>query len=111
MIRIIFYLGCLLALISCTSSKNETVGGDLLPFKVVKVFPHDITAFTQGLTIDNGKLFESTGQEGSWISEVNITTGAQSKKVILDKQYLYEQYLFQKDNQLNFYIAHQHHVI
>jgi glutaminyl-peptide cyclotransferase len=90
MIKTIFYLGCVLALISCTSSKNETVASDLLPYKVVKVFPHDVTAFTQGLTIDNGKLFESTGQEGSWISEVNIATGVQSKKVILDKQYFGE---------------------
>src|SRR5215813_8543489 len=33
-------------------------------FEVVNVFPHDPEAFTQGLEYHDGKLFESTGQEG-----------------------------------------------
>jgi glutamine cyclotransferase len=78
--------------ISCTSSKNDEVPAeDIIPFKLAKVFPHDITAYTQGLTIYNGRLFESTGQEGtSWISEVDIATGKQNKKVILDQKYFGE---------------------
>jgi glutamine cyclotransferase len=30
-------------------------------YTVVKTYPHDTTAFTQGLVYDNGSLFESTG--------------------------------------------------
>lgn len=62
-----------------------------IPYKVTNIFPHDQTSFIQGLVIHNGRLFESTGQFGtSWISEVNISTGVQDKKVILDKKYFGE---------------------
>jgi glutaminyl-peptide cyclotransferase len=63
---------------------------NLLPYTVVRVFPHDVTAFTQGFAIDHGRLFESTGQENSWIAEVDIASGAQTKKVVLDKSYFGE---------------------
>jgi glutaminyl-peptide cyclotransferase len=35
------------------------------PVTVVATLPHDSTAFTEGLFIQNGQLFESTGEEGS----------------------------------------------
>ena len=38
--------------------------------EVVKVYPHDAKAFTQGLLWHNGKLYEGTGREG--ISSVRI---------------------------------------
>lgn len=76
---------------SCSGKKNETsIDNNLIPFTLVKTFPHDNTAFTQGLTIHEGKLYESTGQANSWIAEVAITTGKQNKKVVLDKQYFGE---------------------
>ena len=84
-------VGCFVIIVSCTSTKNdESPADDIIAFKLAKVFPHDATAFTQGLVIHNGKLFESTGQEGSWISEVDISTGKQDKKVILEKKYFGE---------------------
>lgn len=80
-----------LVICSCKEKKPEpVVEKNLIPYTLVKTFPHDNTAFTQGLTIEGGKLFESTGQENSWIAEVEITTGAQNKKVILDKKYFGE---------------------
>ena len=87
------FLSLLPIAFSCTPPKKdqaEIKPDDLVPFKIVNVFPHDVTAFTQGLVVANGKLFESTGQTGSWISEVDIATGKQSKKVILDDQYFGE---------------------
>ena len=63
---------------------------DLIPYTVLKVFPHDVTAFTQGLTVDHGKLYESTGQANSWIAEVDIASGTQDKKIVLDKKYFGE---------------------
>ncbi len=62
-----------------------------IPYTVVKIFPHDTSAFTQGLVIEYGRLFESTGQEGaSWIAEVELASGKQDKKVVLANQYFGE---------------------
>jgi glutamine cyclotransferase len=81
----------LIILCACKEKKEKPViEQNLIPYTLVKTFPHDNTAFTQGLTIDQGKLYESTGQHNAWIAEVNITTGEQTKKVLLDKQYFGE---------------------
>lgn len=45
-------------------------------YEVVASYPHDPAAFTEGLFIHEGKLFESTGNVGtSWMREVDLTTG------------------------------------
>jgi glutamine cyclotransferase len=78
----IFFIG-----VSC-KPKDEVA---TLPYTVVKIFPHDTSAFTQGLVIEYGRLFESTGQEGaSWIAEVDLASGKQDKKVLLANQYFGE---------------------
>ena len=83
---LLIILGC-----SCTSKKDKTnLDSSLIPYTVVKAFPHDQTSFIQGLTIHQGKLFESTGQDDSWISEVDIASGRHEKKIILDKRYFGE---------------------
>lgn len=47
-----------------------------LDYKVVKEYPHDPDCYTQGLTFDQGKLFESGGQYGqSSLREVDLETG------------------------------------
>lgn len=93
-LRIIFHfatLACVLIGGSCSPKKKEsTSDSNLIPYTVVKAFPHDPTSFIQGLTIHQGKLFESTGQDNSWISEVDIATGKHDKKIILDKKYFGE---------------------
>ncbi len=78
-------------MIGCGSQKEQALPpNDLISFQLVKAFPHDVSAFTQGLVVNRGKLYESTGQTGSWISEVDITTGKQTKKVILADNYFGE---------------------
>ncbi len=81
-------------IISCQRSskdKEEKAKDDLIGYEVTRIFPHDPTAFTEGLIIHEGKLYESTGREGtSWIAEVALTTGKQEKKVQLDKNYFGE---------------------
>ena len=51
-----------------TDSYNFTLLSDIKPpvekVKVVKVYPHDKKAYTQGLLFDNGFLYEGTGQWG-----------------------------------------------
>ncbi|RTZ90613.1 MAG: hypothetical protein DSY91_06155, partial [Deltaproteobacteria bacterium] len=50
-------------------SKNFT-------FKVVREYPHDPKAFTQGLAWDKGVVFEGTGKRGrSSLRKVNLSTG------------------------------------
>jgi glutamine cyclotransferase len=48
-------------------SKNFILFSNIQPkqqtYKIIKVFPHDRNAYTQGLVYDNGILYESTGLE------------------------------------------------
>lgn len=45
-------------------------------YEVVKVYPHDENAFTQGLIIENGVLYEGTGLYGSSsLRRVDLETG------------------------------------
>jgi glutamine cyclotransferase len=45
-------------------------------YKIIKAFPHDATAFTEGLEFHGGALWESTGLNGSSsIRKVDLATG------------------------------------
>lgn len=60
-------------------------------FDVVHVYPHDRTAFTEGLFYANGFLYESTGLENhSSIRKVRLETGAVVQKVDIPAQYFGE---------------------
>lgn len=61
-----------------------------IPFTLKSRWKHDTDAWTQGLVIHNGKLFESTGQKASYIGVVNVKTGEPDKKVVLDDKYFGE---------------------
>jgi glutamine cyclotransferase len=66
---------------------------------VVNEWPHDPAAFTQGLQWFDGRLFESTGQEGkSSIREVELRTGQVLRKRDLDKKYFGEGIVLLGDN-------------
>jgi glutaminyl-peptide cyclotransferase len=59
--------------------------------KVVKSYPHDAGAFTQGLVWHEGHLYESTGLEGdSSICKVNLETGEVVRRKGLNKKYFGE---------------------
>jgi glutaminyl-peptide cyclotransferase len=61
---------------------QNVMPAERLRVHVVRSYPHDRRAFTQGLVFDNGKLFESTGQVGqSSLREVEIATGRVIRKV------------------------------
>ena len=56
-------------------------------YKVIHVYPHDRTAFTQGLLFVDGHLYESTGQNGrSSVRMVDLQTGQVLQKRDLDPQ-------------------------
>lgn len=58
-----------------------------LSYRLIQSYPHDTAAFTQGLLVHEGILFESTGLEGkSTLRKVAIQSGKVLKKVILKKE-------------------------
>jgi len=60
-------------------------------YQIVNIFPHDSNAFTQGLILMDGKLLESTGQEGfSSLRRVELESGKVLKKVDVPVPYFAE---------------------
>ena len=60
-------------------------------FEVVHTYPHDPSAFTEGLFYLNGFLYESTGHEAhSTIRKVRLETGEVLKKIDIPPQYFGE---------------------
>lgn len=63
-----------------TQSQYFRILSDIQPkiysYQVVKVFPHDKMAYTQGLVYDNGFFYEATGLKGeSSLRKVQVETG------------------------------------
>ena len=60
-------------------------------FRVVKAYPHDATAFTQGLVFSDGIFYESTGLLGhSTLRKVTPETGAVIQQVAVEDRYFAE---------------------
>jgi len=60
-------------------------------YEVVKVYPHDPEAFTQGLVWQDGRLLESTGEVGhSSLRRVDLDTGKPMQKVDVPTPYFAE---------------------
>jgi len=61
------------------------------PWTVVATYPHDTSAFTEGLIFLDGWLYESTGQNGkSDIRQVNLADGKVVRSVSLPSRYFGE---------------------
>ena len=70
------------------------VGG----YTVVKAYPHDTHAFTEGLFYRDGFIFESTGLKGrSFIRKWNLETGVSEQERIVDSRYFGEGIVDWKD--------------
>jgi glutamine cyclotransferase len=68
---------------------NEAVS--LSGYEVVHSWPHDPHAFTQGLVFHDGKLLESTGEQGrSSLRRVELETGQVVQKVDVPEPYFAE---------------------
>ena len=62
-----------------------------LAFELVAEYPHDPDAFTQGLTIDQGQLFEGTGRNGaSSLRRVDLESGEILQRHNLGRRYFGE---------------------
>jgi glutaminyl-peptide cyclotransferase len=66
-------------------------GPALYGFKVIAAYPHDPGAYTQGLVIDRGRLYEGTGQYGaSSIRRVDLNSGHVEKIHAIGNEYFGE---------------------
>ncbi|MBK7882419.1 MAG: glutaminyl-peptide cyclotransferase [Chitinophagaceae bacterium] len=83
--------GILLFLISCNNTDVPETDPTLVPetiaapaqlsYNIINTYPHDTSAYTQGLQFYNGKLYEGTGDfETSSIRITDIKTGKVEKK-------------------------------
>src|SRR5215470_5496001 len=82
------------------ASKAETQRSDQMTiatrvpnytYEVIKAYPHDATAFTQGLVFHQGVLYESTGLIGSSsLRRVELETGKVLKKIEVPAEFFAE---------------------
>ena len=100
-IQLIVLLALSLSCVQCETGgansgrpTNNTAPNVVVPnygYQIVNIWPHDSNAFTQGLILVNGKLLESTGQEGrSSLRSVELETGKILKKVDVPEPYFAE---------------------
>ena len=86
----VLLLASISAVIACAqlkSNSNQNVWG----YKVIAAYPHDPGAFTQGLVMVDGKMFEGTGGNGSsTLRRVDWKTGGVEEQVPLTAQYFGE---------------------
>lgn len=77
MIRRLMILTALLAAAVAVTAQDTTFAEvELLTVEVLNEYPHDTSAFTQGLLLHEGLLYESTGRYGeSSLRAVDIETG------------------------------------
>ncbi len=59
---------------------------EIYTYEILNTFPHDASAYTQGLEFNNGVLYEGTGKLGkSKLRKVNFETGEVIENIALDK--------------------------
>src|SRR4051812_28616044 len=79
-------LAALLAAPTAAPAKPPVYG-----YRVVHAYPHDAHAFTEGLFYLDGKLYESTGLNGSsFIREERLEDGRVLRSVSIDRRYFGE---------------------
>lgn len=75
---------CMVAMV-CGANRMIVHTAPVTVADVVRALPHDPEAFTEGLLLHQGRLFESTGEEGhSSIREIELETGRVLRQRDLD---------------------------
>lgn len=73
------------------AAQNDKKAVPVYTFEIVKTYPHDKNAFTQGLVFFNEYLYESTGQNGeSSLRKVELESGKVLRKHDLEDKYFAE---------------------
>src|SRR5437660_3454093 len=79
--------------LACGENRSPNIGAQVpaYTFDVVATWPHDPGAFTQGLEIYQGSLYESTGLYGSSsLRQVDLQTGRVIRRVTIPSEYFAE---------------------
>jgi glutaminyl-peptide cyclotransferase len=88
----------LMTLVACACGPASQAGVPEYGYDVVRVYPHDRTAFTEGLFYLNGFLYEATGLEGrSSVRKVKLETGEVVQQQELPEAYFGEGIIKWKD--------------
>ena len=84
-VRIVLASALCLACLGCSARVKQ------YKLEVVKEYPHDTGAYTQGLFFDGGRFYESTGQFGeSSFREVELATGKVLSQMNFQDKYFAE---------------------
>ncbi len=77
--------GVLAMIFKDTRMRSSAMRGiEQFGYEIVNRYPHDRLAFTQGLFVHKGKLYESTGKKGeSTMRIVDLETGATDPRIFL----------------------------
>jgi len=77
---------------------NHSSPAPVYGHKIINVYPHDKTAFTEGLVYDGEILYESTGlYDNSTLRQVDLTTGRILKRYRLPNEFFGEGLTLWKD--------------
>lgn len=96
-VAVVLILGCGSLVVLLATRPQSTTPVDTA--KIVNTYPHDNGAFTQGLAISNGQLYEGTGQYGtSTLRHVELETGKVLRSVGLQRQFFGEGIAIWKDS-------------
>jgi len=79
------------ALLSAGTDYEQAPSNLTYGYEVINVYPHDRSAFTEGLVYDEGVLYEGTGQYGrSTLRKVDLETGIVQKQISLPVEFFGE---------------------
>jgi len=83
--------GVWVVLMNSAHAPSSSGSPTLYTYHIVKTYPHNTSAFTEGLVFSNGSLFESTGEYGmSSLRRVNLQDGTVQQEVFLPDRYFGE---------------------
>jgi glutaminyl-peptide cyclotransferase len=84
--------------LSNASASEKGEGVPIYSYRVVRAFPHDRNAFTQGLVFDRGTLYEGTGLHGSSeVRKLDLQSGRILATNVLPPRYFGEGITVYKD--------------
>lgn len=73
------------------ANDNQVQSSQVYGYEVINVYPHDRSAFTEGLVYDGGVLYEGTGNYGrSTLRRVELETGLVQKQISLPAEFFGE---------------------
>lgn len=83
---------CVISLLLLAGSRSSALAqAPVQGYEVINSYPHDTSAFTEGLILQDGRLYESTGLYGaSSLREVDLQTGTVVRKTDIAPQYFAE---------------------